>query len=342
MAVQAQYPSNVLLLNRTVGEGENDDCSLQLQSQPGGTTATSSRFVDDPSSNHILFTDFTVASGGGVNSRKRRREINMNQLMSSLFHQQQFQNQFVDVTQLRSRNVDVSTGLRLAFNDQQQLQQHSFSSQSSVLSLLTHDLSTQINQQRDEIEHFLHAQGEELRRTLANKRQMHYCALLRAAEESISLRMKDKDAEAEKAARRNAELEARAANLSAEAQVWQARARAQEAEAAALQSQLQQAIIVTGRRAAAGGGVGCSLSQGEEVGLRCAGGDAEDAESAYIDPERVVLASGPGCKACGKRVASVVLLPCRHLCVCTECDGVVQTCPLCLSFRTSSIEVYMS
>lgn len=151
------------------------------------------------------------------------------------------------------------------------------------------------------------------------------------------MRMKDKNAEAEKAARRNAELEARAANLSAEAQVWQARARAQEAEAAALQSQLQQAIIVTGRR-----GGGCSLSQGEEVGLRCAGGEAEDAESAYIDPERVVLASGPGCKACGKRVASVVLLPCRHLCVCTECDGVVQTCPLCLSFRSSSIEVYMS
>lgn len=156
--------------------------------------------------------------------------------------------------------------------------------------------------------------------------------------------MKDKNAEAEKAARRNAELEARAANLSAEAQVWQARARAQEAEAAALQSQLQQAIIITGRRGGGGGG-GCSLSQGEEVGLRCAGGaagEAEDAESAYIDPERVVLASGPGCKACGKRVASVVLLPCRHLCVCTECDGVVQTCPLCLSFRSSSIEVYMS
>lgn len=335
MAVQAQYPSNVLLLNRSVAEGENEDCSLQLQSQP---TPTSSRFVDDPSSNHILFTDFPVASR---NPRKRRREINMNQLMSSLLHQQQFQNQLVDVTQLRSRNVDVSTGLRLAFNDHQQLQQHSLSSQSSVLSLLTHDLSTQINQQRDEIEHFLHAQGEELRRTLASKRQMHYCALLRAAEESISLRMKDKDAEAEKAARRNAELEARAANLSAEAQVWQARARAQEAEAAALQSQLQQAIIVIGRRGGSGGGGGCSLSQGEEVGLRCAG-DAEDAESAYIDPERVVLASGPGCKACGKRVASVVLLPCRHLCVCTECDGVVQTCPLCLSFRSSSIEVYMS
>lgn len=43
---------------RGVGEGKNGDCSLQLQSQPGGPTATSSRFVDDPSANHIFFSDF--------------------------------------------------------------------------------------------------------------------------------------------------------------------------------------------------------------------------------------------------------------------------------------------
>ncbi|XP_076885797.1 E3 ubiquitin-protein ligase BOI-like [Bidens hawaiensis] len=244
----------------------------------------------------------------------------MNQSMS-LLHQRQF----------RSQNVDVSTGLRLAFHDQQKLHQHSLSSQCSGLSFLSEELSAQVSQQRDEIEHFIHAQGEELRRMLANKRQMHYCALLQAAEETISNRMKDKDAEAEKAKRHKLELEARAAHLSAEAQVWQARARAQEAEAAALQSQLQHAIMSQNR-----------LAEKDEVALRCASGDPDDAESAYIDPERVVLASGPGCKACGKRVASVVLLPCRHLCVCTECDGVVSACPSCLTFRSSSIEVYMS
>ncbi|KAK9059261.1 hypothetical protein SSX86_021880 [Deinandra increscens subsp. villosa] len=311
MAVQAQYPSSfVLHLDRFRIDSfhslcfpnvdvRNNDCSLQLQSQT---------FVDDQSADQILFCDFPVGSGGGGNSRKGR-EIDMNQSMS-LLHQHQ-QQQFLN------QNVDVSTGLRLA-------------SQCSVLSSLSEELSSQINQQRAEIEHFLHAQGEELRRMLASKRQMHYRALLRAAEESISARMKERDAEAERARRRNAELEARAAQLSAEAQVWQARARAQEAAAQVLQSQLQQAIVSRG-----------FLSEREEE-VGNSGGGAEDAESAYIDPERVVLASGPGCKACGKRVASVVLLPCRHLCVCSECDGVVSACPLCLSFRTSSIEVYMS
>ncbi|KAJ0769591.1 putative transcription factor C2H2 family [Helianthus annuus] len=304
MAVQAHYhhphPSNLLHLHR------NNDCS----------------FVDDQASNQILFTDFPGNNNGSNNSRKVIREIDidMNQSMSLLHQHQQQQQQFRN-----HQNVDVSTGLRLA---------HSVSSQCSALSFLSDELSSQINQQRDEIDRFLHAQGEELRRMLANKRHADYCSLLRAAESSIMSRMKEKDTEVEKAKRRNVELEARAAHLSAEAQVWEARARAQELEAVALQSQLEQAIV---SRSA-----GSSLAEREGVGLRCAADDVEDAESAYVDPERVVLVSGPGCKACGKRVASVVLLPCRHLCVCTECDGVVSSCPSCLSFRSSSIEVYMS
>ncbi|KAI3812744.1 hypothetical protein L1987_17456 [Smallanthus sonchifolius] len=212
----------------------------------------------------------------------------------------------------------LSTGLQLAFNDQH----HPYG-------FVSQDLFNLINQQGDEIERYLQAQGDEFRRKLAENRQWHYSALIGAAREVSSRLIREKEVMAERAARRNAELEARATQLSAEAQVWQAKARALEAVAVALQAQLQQTIVTGGR--------GC-VSQGEEV----AAGDAEDAESSYIDPKRVVVVRGPCCKACGKRVASVVLLPCRHLCVCSECDDVVQACPLCLSFRSSSIEVYMS
>lgn len=174
-------------------------------------------------------------------------------------------------------------------------------------------------------------QDDQLRRTLAEKRQRHYHALLATAEEAVAKKIREKEVEVEKAVRKNAELQARAAHFSAEAQVWQARARAQEATAASLQTQLQNAIMRQG------------CAQNHDGVLTCASGElaADDAESAYIDPERVEVASGPSCKACQKRVASVVLLPCRHLSVCTECDGVVQSCPLCLSFRSSSVEVFL-
>ncbi|MCE0482147.1 hypothetical protein HAX54_040594 [Datura stramonium] len=344
MAVQAQYPSNVLFLNRNVQEGKSPlGNDYSLQPQPGGGGGGS--FLDQ--------TQMLFNPGAGANSRKRGRELTsttaaINPLMSM---QSQPQPQLIDLTQLHTSpplqqqppNV-VSTGLRLAFGDQQQhhqLQQqqqqhhhhHSLSPQSSqssaFYSILTEDLATHIKQQRDEIDHLLQVQGEQLRRTLAEKRQRHYRALIGAAEESMARRLREKESEMEKAARRNAELEARAAQLSAEAQAWQARARAQEVTAATLQAQLQHAMMN-----GAGGG-GCNERDDGN------GGEPEDAESAYIDPDRVVESTGPSCKACRKRVASVVLLPCRHLCLCTECDAVAQACPLCFSIRSSSVEVFL-
>uniref|UniRef100_A0A803LUA4 RING-type domain-containing protein n=2 Tax=Chenopodium quinoa TaxID=63459 RepID=A0A803LUA4_CHEQI len=200
------------------------------------------------------------------------------------------------------------------------------------MSLLSEEFALQFKQQSDELSYFLHSQGEQLRRTLADKRQRHYRALLGAAEEAVTRRMREKEAEVEKAARRNAELEARAAQLSAEAQAWQAKARAQEVQAASLQAQLQQAMVGP----ANGSGV---LQEGNGVGC---GGDAEDAESAYVDPVSDRRVTSPSCKMCRTRVATVVLLPCRHLCVCRECDDVVQACPLCLSLRSASVEVYLT
>nr|GMD96101.1 BOI-related E3 ubiquitin-protein ligase 1-like [Ipomoea batatas] len=107
---------------------------------------------------------------------------------------------------------------------------------------------------------------------------------------------------------------------------------AQEVTAATLQAQLQQVIMNAG-----------AVQEREDGNSPACGGagDAEDAESAYIDPDRVVLSSGPSCKACRKRIASVVVLPCRHLCLCAACDAVAQACPLCLSVRSSSVEVFL-
>lgn len=163
---------------------------------------------------------------------------------------------------------------------------------------------------------------------MAEKRQTHYRALIDAAEDVVARRFRDKESEMEKMTRRNADLEARAAQLSMEAQVWQSRARAQEATVAALQAQLQQAVI---------SGEGQDQRAAEEGEAQ-----AEDAKSAYIDPYRVEVVA-PSCKACRKRVATVVLLPCRHLSVCTECNGTaaVLTCPLCFCSIRSSVEVYL-
>ncbi|KAK7252713.1 hypothetical protein RIF29_36872 [Crotalaria pallida] len=325
---QTQYPSNVLFLNSRNGQ-EGRDYSVQQQPQAGLNQ-----------SHPLLFNN------GATSSRKRGREeevaaVGVGQtaprVMNPLFSLQSQQSQppqLIDITQLhhhphnhghQQQNGSVSTGLGLSFGGQQHRSP-------GLFSLFSECLNSQIKQQRDEIHNFIQSQGEQMRQGLAEKRQRHLRTLLNAADESVARRLREKEAQMEKVTRRNAELEARAAQLSVESQVLQAKAKAQEATAASLQAQLEHAIMMSHERRAGG----------EEGGaLSCAGGEAEDAESAYVDPERV-MAGAPKCRGCDNRVASVVVLPCRHLCVCTECDRHFRACPVCLTVKNSSIQVCLS
>ncbi|CAL0331729.1 unnamed protein product [Lupinus luteus] len=303
MAVQAQYPSNVFRLNRQ---------------QEG---------YDYPSEQHTgLDQSHMLFNNGGTSSRKRGREETAPNVVNPLFSLQS-QSQpprLIQLTQLHNNQHNaVSTGLGLSFGDQNQ--QHHSSLSSPFLSLFSEGLNSQIKQQRDEIDQFLRAQGEQLSQALAEKRQKHYRELLNAADESVARRLREKEAEVEKAKRKNAELEEHAAQLSMEAQVWQAKIKAQESTAASLQAQLQHAMMMSH----------------EKKALSCFVGQAEDAESAYVDPDRVTV-SGPKCRGCDSRVASVVVLPCRHLCVCVECDRHFRACPVCFTVKNSSIEVCLS
>ncbi|TMW84680.1 hypothetical protein EJD97_024653, partial [Solanum chilense] len=327
-AVQAQYPSNVLFLNRSVQEGKsqignNYSSLLQLQTQQQQSGVFGEESFLNPTQ---MFNPRVEA-----NSQKRGREQHTlateNPLMSI-----QSQHQLINLTQFDNNNSSqiniVSTGLQLAFGDQLH-QQHSVSHLSLHHQSSNDFLASHSKQQQHEIDHFLQLQGEQLRRTLEEKRKRHYHALIGAMEESTARRLKEKETEVEKAGRRNTELEARASQLIAEARAWQVKACEQEVTAATLQAQLQQAMV---------NGGGMSTVEGDGGG----GGEAEDAESVYVDPDRVVESTGrPSCKGCRKRFASVVLLPCRHLCLCIECDVVAQSCPLCRSIRTSSVEVFI-
>ncbi|XP_015963450.1 E3 ubiquitin-protein ligase BOI [Arachis duranensis] len=250
MAVQAQYPSNLLLLN-TNNSNNNDDYSSALQPP------------------HQL-------------SRKRPRQPTPIPIPNNLMNQFNPPPPPPQQQQHQNQNV-VSTGLRLSFSSQQRLQWQQTSS------LLSQQLADQIKQQRHEIDQFLQAQGEQLRRSLADKRHNHFRALITAAEDTLARRLRDKETEVQKATRRNAELEARAAHLTAEAQLWQAKAKAQEATAASLQAQLHHAIM----NAACGGGAG-------------AAGTADDAAAGVMSE--------------------------MHF----------RACPVCLTVKNSTVEVYLS
>jgi E3 ubiquitin-protein ligase BOI-like protein len=181
-------------------------------------------------------------------------------------------------------------------------------------------------------------QGEQVCQLLEEKRQQHSRALLAAIEEGISRRFRDKELEMENMKRQNLELAEHVKQLSIKVHNWQAKARANEAMVTALKSNLQQAQQA----------VALSLEQSKEG---CGDSEADDAASSHHGDddahartfkENRELREQRTCRVCRCNDVSILLLPCRHLCLCKECEARLDACPLCRSLKNASVQVYMS
>ncbi|OEL16338.1 hypothetical protein BAE44_0022643 [Dichanthelium oligosanthes] len=291
-----------------------------------------------------LFLDFSHGDFGA--GRKRQREAEAAASMSPhLFSlQPQAQAQVPKVISLAQLHKRPAMGLRLDFDDGSE--HVSSTSSASASCLLSDELAAQRNQHRNEMDRLIQEHTERLRLALADIRRRQYRSLLVAAEAAAAQRIRKKEAEASEAARRGADLEDRVARLRAEAAAWQAKALADQSTATALHAQLQQAAAAAQAR-------GKAEEEREDNA-------ADDAGSCFVDPDRVVEIAPPAppparpCRTCRRASASVVLLPCRHLCVCADCEpavpptapfaagAVAAACPMCRGAVTGTVQVFFS
>ncbi|KAH9568458.1 hypothetical protein CY35_03G077900 [Sphagnum magellanicum] len=271
--------------------------------------------------------------------------------------QQQHQQQQLDISHYQNhhvagrlpdvvmpRSTGVSTGLHLTFEDDR-LNSTSLASTSGrenvslpLLSIVgEEDLSAHIQQQSEEIKLLFKAQGQQVCQLLEEKRQWHSRALLAAIEEGLSQFFQKKDLEIENVKRQNLQLTEYVKQLSLVAHHWEAKATTTEAMVTALRSNLQQAQQA----------VAFSREQSKEG---CGDSEADDAASSHHgdDPhaqtfkENRELHEQRTCRVCHYNDVSILLLPCRHLCLCKECEACLDACPLCRSLKNASVQVYMS
>ncbi|CAM6015636.1 unnamed protein product [Sphagnum balticum] len=355
MAVQAQYPSNALLPNYRN--------SHVLQPQPAALNGT--LFNSNEAQNELTCTLLgsrkrareaataaTAVADVLANQRQQQQQQLLNQQRQPQQQQQQ-EHQLLNVSDYRNhitgpvvmppQSTGVSTGLRLTFEDDRLNSTTCASTSgrgnvsSTMFSIMGEDLSTQIQQQSEEIELLLKAQGEQVRQLLEEKRQRHSRALVAAIEEGIVRRFREKDLEIENIKRQNEELAEHVKQLRMEAHRWEVKAKTNEAMVAALKSNLQQAHQA----------VALSREQSKEG---CGDSEADDAASSHHgdDPhartfqENRELREQRMCRVCRCNDVSILLLPCRHLCLCKDCETRLDTCPLCRSLKNASVQVYMS
>lgn len=77
---------------------------------------------------------------------------------------------------------------------------------------------------------------------------------------------------------------------------------------------------------------------GEGCSTAVAAVPEEQVESCFVDLNRVPR-KDMACKNCQSRPATMLWLPCRHLCVCLICERRVKICPICGVQKTESFMI---
>ncbi|XP_027155973.1 probable BOI-related E3 ubiquitin-protein ligase 2 [Coffea eugenioides] len=230
-----------------------------------------------------------------------------------------------------------------------------------------------INQHQLDIDSIISQHTKKIRLELEERQKQHARILMAAIGEGVVKKMKEKDEQIQRMGKLNLALQERVKSLYVENQLWRDLAQTNEATANSLRTNLEQVLAhVSDERLSAvgrGGGAGVAVEDDAES---CCGssdhGNEREAEE-ETSAERRILAGGMCgriaveaqdkeanvssnknnnnnsrmCKMCGERESCVLLLPCRHLCLCTVCGStLLHTCPACNSNMNATVHVNLS
>ncbi|CAL5349870.1 hypothetical protein CsSME_00036923 [Camellia sinensis var. sinensis] len=261
-------------------------------------------------------------------SRQQKRQISLNY---NLFHDEADQ-----AASIPNQNP-VSTGLRLSYDDDERNSSVTSASGSMtaappIILSLGDNIRTELDRQKEEFDQYIKIQEENLAKGVRDMKQRHMASFLTAIEKGMSQKLHEKDLEMENINRKNKELVERIKQVAIEAQNWHYRAKYNESVVNVLKNNLQQAI-----------------SQGPDQGKEGFGDSEIDDAASYIDPNKYLgVPGGSGksaslmCRACRSKEVTILLMPCRHLCLCKDCDGLIGVCPICQLVKTASVPVYLS
>ncbi|XP_030548817.1 BOI-related E3 ubiquitin-protein ligase 1 [Rhodamnia argentea] len=220
---------------------------------------------------------------------------------------------------------------RDAFGDLLQVN-HNPQKMSKASPFLGQEAAFEIQRHQSEIDRLISQHTERLRLELEERVKQQSKVLLSSIHDSVVRKLKEKDDEIQKMGKMNWLLQEKVKSLAMENQIWRGLAQTNEAAANSLRSNLELALAR-----------GCGDDDGAES--CCGSNDPGAAVAAGADGGASDAESRRGrrwCRACGERESSVLLLPCRHLCLCAACGPSHHDCPACGSAVTASVHVNLS
>jgi E3 ubiquitin-protein ligase BOI-like protein len=202
----------------------------------------------------------------------------------------------------------------------------------------------QFQNQQSDIDRILAQHNEKVRMELEEQKMRQSRMLACVIQETIGKKLKEKDEEIQRIGKLNWFLQEKVKSLSAENQVWRELAQTNETTANYLRNNLEQVMAHVKEdhhhhHAAVAE---------DDAGSSC--GSNNNNNNAAEDGNDTAATIGGGqsgglvrmCKNCGVGESIVLLLPCRHLCLCNMCGSTVRKCPVCDSGIDASVHVNLS
>ncbi|KAL8136414.1 hypothetical protein V2J09_002415 [Rumex salicifolius] len=239
-----------------------------------------------------------------------------------------------------------------------------FSSQcgGGYLSFLGEDLSLQLTQQQFEVDRLILLHMEKVRAEIEERTRKQSIRIIQAIQEAVMRKLTEKDEQIEKIGKLNWVLQERVKSLCLENQIWRDLAQTNEATANALRSNIEQVMLQANNkndRVFSGARAGTAGDDTDDAESCCgsSGHGLEDGEDETHRWKKVARTDAGGerkrvsaeeekrkrmCRRCGAAESCVLLLPCRHLCLCTACGPAVDACPVCNSIKNASVHVNLS
>lgn len=323
MAVQAQYPSNAFRPQNGVFDDQSPNLLRAFSSYALPPQMVNGTVFSDPES------ELTCNISG---SRKRNREETM-----PLHQQQILQQQYQYATSLPKIAEKTS-------HDVNRLIESTAASTSGRTASFSQDLVSCLHQQSVELDALIRLQNEKLRLGLEEARKRHMRSLSLTLEQRVLKRLREKETELDSVKRRNAELEEKVKQMSAENQIWCHVARNNEAIVSNLRTSLEQILLQNSGTVKEGYGDSCDGTPGvgDDAQSCCYEAVEERTNTEKTVRENREMKLRRTCKSCREKDVSVLLLPCRHLCLCKECESRLDSCPICNSMKNASIQIFMS
>ncbi|KAL2469284.1 SBP (S-ribonuclease binding protein) family protein [Forsythia ovata] len=196
--------------------------------------------------------------------------------------------------------------------------------------VFSQSLVSQIDKQRLQIDQFVTLQNDRLRLALEEQRKQQISYFLKKSQVLIQ----QKDEEIIMAVNRAMELEEFVKRMEFENQTWQRLAKENEVMVMSLKNtieNLRETNPLSTNNGAEDAESCCDVIEYRQEENR---GRESDQEIGEHNAKNMV------CRSCNCRNSRVIILPCRHLSSCKDCEAFLKSCPVCRTAKKASIEAF--